>query len=159
MLGSACVAQDGSSTTPNDSANTKVQESGEARNNRADATEANKSVDKNPADYQLPETGVDDETRLNSKPKAAEDIGVDPREGEFIELDVPFTDEMNRYIKIGDYLKKGQPMMLSFNYSNCPKLCSVQLENMTLALREVADKHGLAVGDDFQVVFYQHGPE
>ncbi|MEM9940856.1 MAG: SCO family protein [Planctomycetota bacterium] len=94
----------------------------------------------------------------NETPEVAEEIGVDSYTGEFIELDIPFNDEMNRYVKIGDMLKYGQPVILSFNYSNCPKLCSVQLQNMTLALREVADKYGLAVGDDFQVVSISMDP-
>ena len=38
--------------------------------------------------------------------------------------------------------------MLSFNYSNCPKLCSVQLQNMTSSLREI----DFEVGKDFQLV-------
>jgi len=39
-------------------------------------------------------------------------------------------------------------VMLSFNYSNCPKLCSVQLQNMTSCLREM----DFEVGKDFQLV-------
>jgi protein SCO1/2 len=89
---------------------------------------------------------------LNDKPEVAEGIGVDSRIGELIELDVDFNDEQNRHIRIGDYLDGKRPVVLSFNYSNCPKLCSVQLENMTLALREVAAKSDLRVGDDFQIV-------
>ena len=95
---------------------------------------------------------VNDPYGLNDKPEAAKDIGVDSRIGEFLEMDVHFNDEQNRFVKIGDYFDGKQPVMLSFNYSNCPKLCSVQLENMTLSLREVASKAKLRVGDDFQVV-------
>jgi protein SCO1/2 len=142
IFGSVCVAQDESKTP--DSVETESIET--------------KPSETTAAETKLPETGVVDNSGYNQKPAAADDIGVDPREGEYIELDVPFTDEMNRYIKIGDYLKNGQPVMLSFNYSNCPKLCSVQLENMTLALREVADEHGLAVGTDFQVVSISMDP-
>lgn len=85
---------------------------------------------------------------LNKKPEAAKDIGVDPQTGEFLVMDIPFHDEQNRYVKIGDYFDGKRPVLLSFNYSNCPKLCSVQLENMTTALRDIKFK----VDEDFQVV-------
>jgi protein SCO1/2 len=89
-----------------------------------------------------------DPYRLNEKPDAAKNIGVDSHIGDFLEMDLAFNDEQNRRIKIGDYFDGQQPVMLSFNYSNCPKLCSVQLENMTSTLREIKFK----VGEDFQVV-------
>jgi protein SCO1/2 len=89
---------------------------------------------------------------LNNKPEALKNIGVDSQIGEFLQMDVYFDDEQNRHIKIGDYFDGKQPIMLSFNYSDCPKLCSVQLENMTLALREVASKANLWVGDVFLFV-------
>lgn len=85
---------------------------------------------------------------LNKKPEVAEGIGVDSQTGEFLVMDIPFHDEQNRYVKIGDYFDGRQPVLLSFNYSNCPKLCSVQLENMTDTLRNIKFK----VDEDFQVV-------
>lgn len=87
---------------------------------------------------------------VNQKPKAAEGIGVDSMIGETLVMDIPFDDEENRSVTIGDYFDGKRPVILSFNYSDCPKLCSVQLENMTLALREVAER--FKVSDDFQIV-------
>ena len=92
--------------------------------------------------------GDDDPYGLNKTPEAAKNIGVDSHIGDFLEMDLAFNDEQNRRVKIGDYFDGKQPVMLSFNYSNCPKLCSVQLENMTSTLRELDFK----VGKDFQIV-------
>jgi protein SCO1/2 len=89
---------------------------------------------------------------IRSRPEEAEGIGVDSYVGEVLEMDIPFHNEINNFVKISDLFDGKRPVMLSFNYSNCPKLCSVQLENMTLALREVSSKGKLAVGKDFQVV-------
>lgn len=89
-----------------------------------------------------------DPYRLNEKPEIAKGIGVDSQTGEFLVMDIPFHDEQNRYVKIGDYFDGKRPVLLSFNYSNCPKLCSVQLENMTDTLREIKFK----VGQDFQFI-------
>ncbi|MEM7453045.1 MAG: SCO family protein [Planctomycetota bacterium] len=81
-------------------------------------------------------------------PEAAQDIQINQRTGYTVDLDSFFYDENNHHVPLKRYFSEGQPVMLSFNYSNCPKLCSVQLENMILALRDVDFK----VGDDFQMV-------
>jgi len=91
---------------------------------------------------------VNDPYNLNAKPEAAQGIGVESQTGEFLVMDIPFHDEQNSYVKIGDYFDGKRPVLLSFNYSDCPKLCSVQLENMTDTLREIKFK----VNEDFQVI-------
>ncbi len=85
---------------------------------------------------------------INEKPKVAQDIGVESQTGEFIVPDITFHDEENRFVQIGKYFDGKRPVMLSFNYSDCPKLCSVQLENMTDTLRDIKFK----VDEDFQMV-------
>jgi len=89
-----------------------------------------------------------DPYRINEKPDVGKNIGVRSQTGEFIVKDITFTDEENRFVEIGRYFDGKRPVMLSFNYSNCPKLCSVQLENMTSALREVDFK----IEEDFQFI-------
>lgn len=91
---------------------------------------------------------ANDPYQINAQPEASKNIGVDSQTGEFLVMDIPFHDEENRYVKIGDYFDGKRPVLLSFNYSDCPKLCSVQLENMTDALRQIKFK----VKEDFQVV-------
>ena len=91
---------------------------------------------------------IDDPYRINAKPKVSEGIGVDDRIGDFVSGDQEFDDHDNNHIRFGHFFGNEQPVMLSFNYSNCPKLCSVQLQNMTSCLREV----DFEVGKDFQLV-------
>jgi protein SCO1/2 len=81
-------------------------------------------------------------------PEAAQGIGVDSKLGETIDLDLQFHDDRNQLVRLGDFFDGRQPVMLSFNYSNCPKLCSVQLENMVLTLGNVKFK----VHNDFQLI-------
>ena len=81
-------------------------------------------------------------------PDAEKGTGVDERLGDTIDLDIVFRDDNDRKVRIGDYFDGKQPVILSFNYSNCPKLCSVQLEEMAMALRKIDFK----AKDDFQVV-------
>ena len=81
-------------------------------------------------------------------PEVARGIGVDPHLGAQLEMDLTFHDDQNHFVRLGDFFDGKKPVILSFNYSNCPKLCSVQLENMTLALRDV----DFEVGKDFEIV-------
>jgi protein SCO1/2 len=84
------------------------------------------------------------------KPEVTVNTGVDENEGAIIPMDLMFRDTDGRLVELGSLFDGSQPVMLSFNYSNCPKLCSVQLENMTLTLREVAKR--FKIDDDFQVI-------
>lgn len=90
------------------------------------------------------------ESQKLDKPEVTENTGVDENEGVIIPMDLMFRDTDGRLVELGSLFDGEQPVMLSFNYSNCPKLCSVQLENMTLTLREVAKR--FKVDDDFQII-------
>ena len=89
----------------------------------------------------------DDPLGIRLKPRALDGTGVDSKTGETIDPDIPFYDHDNRFVRIGDYFDD-KPVLLSFNYSNCPKLCSVQLENMVQTLAKVKFR----VGTDFEMV-------
>ena len=65
-------------------------------------------------------------------PDAEKGTGVVEKLGESIDLDIYFRDERDRKVQLRQYFDGQQPVVLSFNYSNCPKLCSVQLENLSL---------------------------
>ena len=94
-----------------------------------------------------PEIKNKDPFGINSVPRATQGTGVEPQIGTIIDPDIHFHDHDNRFVKIGDYFGD-KPLMLSFNYSNCPKLCSVQLENMVKALAQIK----FQVGVDFDMV-------
>ena len=81
-------------------------------------------------------------------PDAEKGTGVEEKLGDVIDLDVSFRNERDSKVQLAQYFVGKQPVVLSFNYSNCPKLCSVQLENMAMSLRKI----DLKVKDDFQVV-------
>ena len=85
---------------------------------------------------------------VNKKPNVKVGTGVVSKEGDLIDLNTPFRDHKNNLARIGDFFKNGKPVVLSFNYSNCPKLCSVQLENMVDTLTQIDFK----IGADFEMV-------
>lgn len=75
-------------------------------------------------------------------------VDVVERIGEPIPLNIPFTDDNNQRVTLGQYLKPGRPLLISMNYSNCPRLCSYQLNDLSRAFRDmgwVAGKEFIAI--------------
>ena len=82
-------------------------------------------------------------------PANAKGIDVEDKVGEFIPLNLVFTDERGNQIGLGKYFKQGKPIVLTLNYSDCPGLCIAQLDNLTATLREL-NSDGL--GDEYEMV-------
>ena len=87
------------------------------------------------------------QTARTDIPEAEKGTGVDENLGDTVDLGIKFRNDKDSKIELGDLFDGKQPVILSFNYSNCPKLCSVQLENMAIALRKIDFK----VKEHFQV--------
>ena len=88
------------------------------------------------------------QTDVGNIPDAEKGTGVDERLGDTVDLGINFRDDGDYKIELRDLFDGKRPVILAFNYSNCPKLCSVQLENMAMALRKI----DLKVKDDFRIV-------
>ena len=91
----------------------------------------------------------EDEFR-SKKPEVSENIGVDSMTGDMIPMGLQFRDTDGVLTELGSLFDGKQPVMLSFNYSDCPKLCSTQLQNMTQTLRAVKKK--FKINDHFQMI-------
>jgi protein SCO1/2 len=62
---------------------------------------------------------------LGAEPtREPEGIGVDEKAGEFIPLDLVFTDESGTARPLRDYFVPGRPVVLIPSYYACPRLCS-----------------------------------
>ena len=81
-------------------------------------------------------------------PDAEKGTGVVEKLGDTIDLNISFRNDRDSKVQLAQYFDGQQPVILSFNYSDCPKLCSVQLENMAMSLRKI----DLKVLEDFQVI-------
>lgn len=86
---------------------------------------------------------------LRDLPENAQGIGVDDKVGEFVPLDLLFTDERGNKVGLGKFFKKGKPIVLTLNYSDCPGLCIAQLDNVVANLRESL---GQDLGERFEIV-------
>ncbi len=75
-------------------------------------------------------------------------VGITERPGARIPLELPFVDSDGDKIALGKFFDGVHPVILTLNYSDCPMLCSVQLNGLLEALRAMPWN----LGQQFQVV-------
>ena len=80
-------------------------------------------------------------------PAQLREIGFDQNLNQQLPLDVAFTDEHGRVVKIGDYFGK-RPVVLAFVYYGCPMLCVQSLSSLAATLGVLSENPG----EDFDVV-------
>ncbi len=84
-------------------------------------------------------------------------IGIDVTE--HLERDLPkeleFTDETGKRVRLGDFFDGERPVVITLNYSNCPMLCSLQLNGFVTGLRGMDWR----VGDEFRVITISLDPD
>lgn len=86
---------------------------------------------------------------LTDLPDAAKGIAVEDRVGEFVPLDLIFSDERGNRVSLGTYFKKNKTVILTLNYSDCPGLCIAQLDNLVENFRGPL---GQQLGERFEIV-------
>ena len=85
-------------------------------------------------------------------PRQLENITVIEKLGSKIDLNMDFTDQEGRTVHLGDYVKDGQPIILSLNYYQCKNLCSLQLNGLMAGLK------GLDWEKQFKVITVSFDP-
>jgi protein SCO1/2 len=61
-------------------------------------------------------------------------VGVVERLGAAVPLSGSFTDSEGRTVRLAD--RAGRPLLLSFNYTSCPRLCGLQLGGLARGLKD-----------------------
>lgn len=79
----------------------------------------------------------DDEILAPPPTYQANGVTVDEHVGGRVPLDAKFRTQDGTQVTLGDVLRGELPAILTFNYSDCPMLCSVQLNGLTAALPAV----------------------
>ena len=90
----------------------------------------------------------------SAKPGILNQIGIDQRIGEQLPLDLPFTDETGRAVRLGDYFGK-RPVILALVYYECPMLCTQVLNGLVSALGVM----NFEAGRQFDVVAVSFNPK
>jgi protein SCO1/2 len=88
-----------------------------------------------------------------SLPAALRNVGFDQRLNEQAPLDLPFTDEAGREVKLADYFGE-KPVILVLAYYRCPMLCNLVLNGVVKGLMDVP----FHVGREFNVVTVSFDP-
>jgi len=89
-----------------------------------------------------------------AKPGILSEIGIDQRIGEKLPLDLPFTDETGRAVRLGDFFGK-RPVILALVYYECPMLCTQVLNGLVSALGVM----NFEPGREFDVVAVSFNPK
>lgn len=83
----------------------------------------------------------------DQRPAILREIGFDQKLGATVPLETPLLDEAGRDVRLGDYFQ-GRPVVLSFNYFDCPMLCTVSLNGLASALGTLS----FDAGKEFEIV-------
>ena len=86
---------------------------------------------------------------------AYEGVGLAPRLGDQISLDLAFVNSTGEQVQLRDYFNQGRPVVLTFVYHTCPMLCSVLLDGVTRSLEDVP----WAPGDAYEMITVSFSPE
>jgi protein SCO1/2 len=89
----------------------------------------------------------------SQKPTVLSKVAFEQRLDTQLPLDLPFTDESGRTVKLGSYFGK-KPVVLAFVYYECPMLCTQVLNGLESALRVLTE----SVGREFTVVTVSFDP-
>lgn len=89
------------------------------------------------------------EAQLNpDAPQEVQGVDLEQRLDQQVPLDLTFTDENGRPVKLAQYFTEGRPVLLTLVYYKCPMLCSLVLNGMLQALKEI----DLDPGEQFEIV-------
>jgi protein SCO1/2 len=80
-------------------------------------------------------------------------VAFEQRLNEQLPLELPFTDEAGKAVKLGDYFGR-KPVVLAFVYYECPMLCTQVLNGLESALRVIDE----SIGREFDVVTVSFDP-
>ena len=93
--------------------------------------------------------------RTEAVPEELEEIGVEEHLDVPLPLDLPFVDSNGEKVLLGDFFDGETPIVLTMNYSNCPMLCSLQLNGLFEGLQGV----DWDLGNQYQMITVSIDPE
>ncbi len=87
------------------------------------------------------------DAQLNLELEALEGVGIEQKLDAQVPLELMFRDEKGTMVRVGQYFDS-LPVLVTLNFSDCPQLCHVQLDQLTDGLREI----DLSPGKDFRIL-------
>ena len=89
------------------------------------------------------------------KPAEVQNVGIDEHLQAQLPLETAFLNHDGTRVRLADYFRNGKPVILSLNYSNCPMLCSLQLNGLIKSLGRLS----LTAGVDYQLLSVSIDPK
>lgn len=99
--------------------------------------------------------GADNDVPAPPPTYKGNEVQVDEHLGGKVPLDAHFTTSDGKAVNLGDLLKGDLPTILTFNYSDCPMLCSLQLNGLSKVLPELTNKidgFSLYLGAHYRII-------
>ena len=97
---------------------------------------------------------VSSDDHVDELPPEVRDIRIDEKVGQNLPLDLALWNSDGKQVHLRDYFDGDLPVILTFNYSSCPMLCSAQLN----ALSETVKKIQFNVGRQYRIVTISFDP-
>ncbi|MDG2220421.1 MAG: SCO family protein [Rubripirellula sp.] len=91
----------------------------------------------------------------DSVPREVENVTVVQNLGDSVSLKLKLTDSRGREVETGYFIDGNKPTIITLNYSDCPMLCNVQLNQLAKSLGEL----DLQIGEDFQILTVSIDPK
>lgn len=86
--------------------------------------------------------------RKEPLPKELEGIGISEHPGARLPLDLEFTDEDGKPVRLAQYFSGTRPVILTMGYYRCPMLCTLVLNSLVDGIRDLA----WTPGREFEIV-------
>jgi protein SCO1 len=87
-------------------------------------------------------------TRIEAAPARLGGIDIEEHPNLLMPLSLEFVDTRGTKVRLSDYVRGERPVIFTLNYSDCPMLCSLQLNGLVTALGSL-DR---VLGRDFEIV-------
>jgi protein SCO1/2 len=87
-------------------------------------------------------------------PPELKGVGIDEHINQPIDLNLTFVNEDGQPIALGQFFRRGRPVLLDLVYYECPMLCTVILNGQSQALKQIP----WTAGDQFDVVTISFNP-
>lgn len=86
--------------------------------------------------------------RAEDTPQELKNVGTEEHLGAPVPLDLAFTDSSGRPVRLRDFFDGRRPVLLTMNYSDCPRLCSLQLHGLFRGLERL----DWSLGNQFRMI-------
>lgn len=119
-----------------------------ARAQTASAPEAPRASGETARDPGKLVPNVAEDDHIDELPRDLQGLEVDEKQGAEVPRSLAFRDDTGAEVVLGTYLDRELPAILTFNYSNCPMLCSVQLDALVQSMQKIK----LRVGRQYRII-------